>query len=91
MVEVGLEDVLVEDEEGFEDLEFVFVGGGLANLVVKFLVREDLLGLETLIGECFLECTCLTSDGSAREKMTDKSSGRHDCAWEEVIAVDKHV
>ena len=52
LVEVGLEDVLVEDEESFEDLEFVFVGGGLADLVVKLLVREDLLGLETLVGEC---------------------------------------
>ena len=52
LVEVGLEDVLVEDEEGLENLEFVLVGGGLTDPVVKLLVREDLLSLETLVGEC---------------------------------------
>ena len=48
-------------------------------------LRHELQTWETLIGECFLECTCLTSDGKAREKMMDKSSLGCDCAMERVI------
>ena len=38
LVEVGLEDVLVEDKERLEDLEIVLVGNRLPDFVVQLLV-----------------------------------------------------
>ena len=38
LVEIGLEDVLVEDKERLEDLEIVLVGNRLADFVVQLLV-----------------------------------------------------
>ena len=51
LVEVGLENVLVEDEERLEDLEIVFIRDRLADLVVQLLVRERSLRFESLVGE----------------------------------------
>ena len=53
LVEVGLEDVLVEDEERLENLEVVLVRDCLPDLVVQLLVRERSLCLESLVGECW--------------------------------------
>jgi hypothetical protein len=48
LVEVALEDVLVEDEQGLQDLEGVLVGGFLSDLEVQILVRQGLFGLQPL-------------------------------------------
>jgi hypothetical protein len=51
LVEVGLEDVLVKDEERLEDLKIVFVCDRLPDLVVQLLVRERSFCLKSLVGE----------------------------------------
>lgn len=75
LVKVGFEDVFVEYEEGFEDLEFVLVGSGLADFVVEFLVGEDLLGLETLVGkrwhELSLVCLRVVDHGEVHVQEVD--------------------
>ncbi|KAI3480571.1 hypothetical protein L1887_57291 [Cichorium endivia] len=50
-VEVGLENGLVEEEEGLEDLTLVRVGGSLADAVVHLVVVEHLLLDEPLVGK----------------------------------------
>ena len=49
LVEVGLEDSLVEDEETLEDLELMLVGNGTADLVVQLRICKRLLNLQALI------------------------------------------
>ena len=51
LVEIGFEDMFVKDQEGFEDLEGVFVGNRAADFVVELLVGEGLDGLKALIRE----------------------------------------
>ena len=51
LVEVGLEDMLVEDEERLEHLEIVLVRNCLPDLVVQLLVRERSLRFESLVRE----------------------------------------
>lgn len=50
--------MLVEDQQRLENLESVLIGGLLPNLVVKILVREWLLSLESLEGESWGELRC---------------------------------
>lgn len=49
LIKVGLEDRLVEDEEGLEDGNFVAVVHGLADLRQKLVARENLVGLQALV------------------------------------------
>ena len=49
LVEVGLEDSLVEDEETLEDLELMLVGNCAADLVVQLRICKRLLNLQALI------------------------------------------
>jgi hypothetical protein len=51
LVEVGLQDVLVEDQEAFQHLELMLVWHCAANLVVEVGVVEGLDCLQTLVGE----------------------------------------
>jgi hypothetical protein len=48
LVEVALQDMLVEDEQSFEDLESVLVGRFLPDLVVEIFVRQRLFRLQSL-------------------------------------------
>jgi hypothetical protein len=59
LVEVGLEDVLVEEEERLEDLEIMLVRDRLPDLVVQLLVREWSLRLESLVGERRHQLACV--------------------------------
>ena len=49
LVEVGLEDSLVEDEETLEDLELMLVGNCAADLVVQLRICKGLFNLQALI------------------------------------------
>jgi hypothetical protein len=48
LVEVALQDMLVEDEQSFENLESVLVGRFLPDLVVEVLIRQRLFRLQSL-------------------------------------------
>jgi hypothetical protein len=66
LVEVGLEDVLVEDEEGLEDLDVVRVRDRLSDLGVKLLIRQRLLRLESEVAERWHELERLVVLGVVR-------------------------
>lgn len=51
LVKVGLQDVLVEDQEAFQHLELMLIGHCTANLVVEVGIVEGLNCLQTLVGE----------------------------------------
>lgn len=76
LVEVGLEDVLVENEESFENLKFMLVSGSLTNLIVELLVRKDLLGLETLVRkrrhELSFICLRVVNHGEVHVEQVDQ-------------------
>ena len=51
LVEVGLEDVLVKNEEALKNLKVLLVENGATNLVVELCIGERLNSLEALVGE----------------------------------------
>lgn len=49
LVEVGFENVFVEDQEAFKDLKFILVLGRLPDLLVELLIVENLLCVQALV------------------------------------------
>jgi hypothetical protein len=49
LIEIGFEDMLIENQEALQDLEILLVGHGTADFVVKLFIGQRLDELQTLI------------------------------------------